>query len=249
MSRPPQHSIRYFGELTESSIHGRGRRPFQRPGAAPRYARDRVTDVRHIRLDLSFDFDAKRVHGRCTTTFAPINDGIECFELDAVELTIHRVQLGKTPLAFTHDGRKLRITLDRAYRDGEDVTIEIDYDAQPRRGLYFIGPDATHPDKPQEIWTQGEDEDSRYWFPCHDYPNQRATSEIIATAPKGMLAVSNGKLLEVRDGAAGARIFHWRQEIAHPAYLMTLCVGPYVEITESYDGIPVVYYVHQAREE
>ena len=46
-----------------------------------------------------------------------------------------------------------------------------------------------------QAWTQGEDEDSRYWFPCYDYPNNRRTSEVIATVPENFTAVSNGALI------------------------------------------------------
>src|SRR5262249_43578698 len=151
-----------------------------------------------IRLDVSFDFALRKVVGCCTTSLAPINDGLSHVEFDAVELTIQRVRRGDVPLNYAYDGRKLLVTLDRAFASDEAIAVAIDYEAVPRRGMYFIGPDAAHPDKPTEIWTQGEDEDSRYWFPCYDYPNERATSEVVATVPEQYLAISNGKLLEVR---------------------------------------------------
>ena len=250
MSRPPLSSSRYFGDELINASRARERRPFQRGDVPARYARDRVADVRHIRLDLSFDFDAKKVMGRCTTTLAAINDGLDHVEFDAVELTIHRVLRGDAPLPYAYDGRKLKVSLDRACASGDEFVIGIDYEAQPRRGMYFIGPDDAYPDKPREIWTQGEDEDSRYWFPCYDYPNDKATSEIVATVPAHLRAVSNGKLIaEQADQRAKTKTYHWRQEVPHSAYLMTLCVGPYVEISDSYDGIPIVYYVHPGRED
>src|SRR5262245_54308299 len=183
MSRPPLFSARYFGDAIVTVGNDRQRRQFAAPGSTPRHARDRVADIRHIRLELSFDFAAKRVSGRCTTTLVPINDGLEQVEFDAVELTIHRVLRTDRALTYTYDGRKLLVTLDGAAGSGDEVVIVIEYEAQPRRGLYFVGPDAAYPDKPQEVWTQGEDEDSRYWFPCYDYPNDKATSEIVATVP------------------------------------------------------------------
>ena len=60
-------------------------------------------------------------------------------------------------------------------------------------------------------WTQGEDEDSRYWFPCYDYPNNRTTSEIVATVPEQFTAISNGALVGTSsDATAKTRTFHWR---------------------------------------
>jgi len=250
MSRPPLFSARYFGDIGTVATARRERRPFAPPGTTPRHARDRVADIRHIRLDLSFDFAAKRVSGRCTTSLAPINDGLDHVEFDAVELTVHGVRRGDRPLTHTYDGRTLRVALDRPAAGGDELVVVIDYEAQPRRGMYFIGPDAAYPDKPQEIWTQGEDEDSRYWFPCYDYPNDKATSEIVATVPAQFFALSNGKLIDAReDRQANTKTYHWRQDTPHSAYLVTLAVGDYVEIADSYDGIPVLYYVHPGRED
>ena len=125
MSRPPLFSARYFADLAVTAGARRERRPFPLPGSTPRYARDRVVDIRHIRLDLSFDFAAKTVVGSCTTTLQPINDGVEHVEFDAVELTVHAVRRGDAPLLYTHDGRKLIVALDRPCNSGEEMTIVI----------------------------------------------------------------------------------------------------------------------------
>ena len=90
-------------------------------------------------------------------------------------------------------------------RAGEKSRLRSIIPRRPRRGLYFIGPDAGYPDKPLEAWTQGEDEDSRYWFPCYDYPNDRVTSEVIATVPETFTAVSNGELIGTRRMAPSKR--------------------------------------------
>ena len=42
------------------------------------------------------------------------------------------------------------------------------------------------------IWTQGEAEDTHHWLPCYDYPNDRATSEMIITVDKPLFVLSNG---------------------------------------------------------
>ena len=55
--------------------------------------------------------------------------------------------------------------------------------AQPTKGLYFILPDKDYPNRPKQIWTQGESEDTRYYLPTYDYPNDRLTTETIVTVP------------------------------------------------------------------
>jgi aminopeptidase N len=67
---------------------------FPLPGDKPRYARDRVADIKHVRLDVQLDLDAKRITGRVSHTFTPLNDGLTAFDLDAVDLEIAGVASG-----------------------------------------------------------------------------------------------------------------------------------------------------------
>ena len=80
------------------------------------------------------------------------------------------------------------------------MLIAIAYSVEkPQRGIYFIQPDKHYPNKPTQVWTQGEDEDSRYWFPCFDYPGQLSTSEIRVRVPKPLMAISNGELIDTTE--------------------------------------------------
>ena len=182
-------------ESAFSSFTNGIRRPFQPDYVEPKWPRDRVVDVKHIKLQVALDFKTRRIIGTATHTVAAILDGLAKLEFDAAEMEITAVRVGGEAHSFDHSDEKLRIPLERALHAGDEVEVAIDYSARPRRGLYFIGPDAGYPDKPLEAWTQGEDEDSRYWFPCYDYPNDRVTSEIVATVPETFTAVSNGELL------------------------------------------------------
>src|SRR4029077_13269285 len=84
-------------------------------------------------------------------------------------------------------------------------------------------------------------------FPCHDAPNERATTEVIATVPRGFTAVSNGRLLR-KTGKGNTATFHWRQDIAHAPYLVTLAVGRFREIKDRWRNRPVTYYCEAGRE-
>ncbi len=231
-----------------SGASGR-QRAFALPGDTPHYARDRIVDVRHIRLDIAIDPVAKRVSGTASHTFAPINDGVSHVEFDAVEMTIGAVRLeGGGELAHSHADGRLRIDLGSPRQAGEELTVAIDYAASPRRGLYFVGPDEGYPEKPVQVWSQGQDEDSRHWFPCFDYPNELATSEVIVTVPQPLTAVSNGELIGVGE-RDGRRTFHWRQSVPHVAYLLSVAAADFAELRDEADGVPLTYYVPKGREE
>lgn len=224
---------------------------FVLPGSTTHYTRDREFDVQHVKLDLSVDPEKKRLEGTVHIALTPLIDNVTRLEFDAVELNIKDVKLsaGKAP-TFENTGRKLVVDLDRALKTGSSEVLSIRYSGEPRRGLYFIAPDRYYPDLPHQAWTQGEDEESRYWFPCYDYPNQRATSEVVATVPQKFTAVSNGSLVETKeDKTRGTKTYHWKQDIPHSSYLISLVVGEFSVIKEKTEDIELQYYVPKGREE
>src|SRR5437016_587015 len=116
---------------------------------------------------------------------------------EAIELQIEKVSLENGPeLAYSTTDKKLIVTLDRVYHHGEVFTIAVQYHAKPRIGLHFIKPVPEDPTRPVQAWTFGQPRYHSHWFPCHDAPNDRATTEIIATVPSQFLTVSNGNLIE-----------------------------------------------------
>ncbi len=226
-----------------------GHKSFELPGAKPHYNPDRPGQVEHIYLDLNLDIPNQSYNGTCTISLKPIRSGINSLSLDAVNLNIESVQVDGTNQAFDYDRSKLDIRLEPATEVGKVIKIAIAYSVEkPQRGLYFIAPDKHYPNKPTQVWTQGEDEDSRFWFPCFDYPGQLATSEIKVKVPKPFIAISNGRLIDTQaDG--NYKTYHWLQEQVHPTYLMTLAVGDFAEIQDEWQGKPVTYYVEKGREE
>ena len=241
------------GESDKSKKH----KSFQLPGAKPHYNPDRPGQVEHIALDLDLDIVKHSITGTCKIRLRPVRDGVSYLTLDAVDLWIDKVVISdrieakpdpdKTGSKFDYDGEFLKIYLDQPTKAGVPIEIAIAYAAeQPQRGIYFVQPTESQPNKPTQIWTQGEDEDSRYWFPCFDYPGQLATSEIRIKVPRDLTVISNGELIEVKD-LKKEKIYHWSQKEVHPSYLMTLAIGDFLEVKDEWKGKPVTYYVDKAR--
>ncbi len=222
---------------------------FELPGARPHYNPDRPGQVEHIFLDLELDIPNKSFQGTCTITLNPVRSGIDKLTLDAVDLEIKSVKINDTEQTFDYDGNELHIYLQPVTTTGQVIKVAIAYGANnPQRGIYFITPDKHYPDKPTQVWTQGEDEDSRFWFPCFDYPGQLSTSEIRVKVPHKFIAISNGELIHTEE-SENDQIYHWMQRKIHPTYLMTLAVGKFAEIQDEWNGIPVTYYVEKKRQD
>ncbi|MBM0741917.1 M1 family metallopeptidase [Phormidium sp. CLA17] len=225
-----------------------GHKSFELPGAKPHYNPDRPGQVEHIFLDLILDIPQQSYEGTCSIQIKPVRSGIDRFTFDAVNLMITAVTVADTPQRFDYDGEQLHVHLTQPTEAGKTITVAIAYRVEkPQRGLYFIAPDKHYPHKPVQVWTQGEDEDSRFWFPCFDYPGQLATSEIRVKVPKNLIAISNGELVETTE-AGNSKIFHWHQKQVHPTYLMTLAVGDFAELRDEWQGRPVTYNVEPGKE-
>ncbi|MDH7515563.1 MAG: M1 family aminopeptidase [Bacteroidota bacterium] len=205
--------------------------------------RERTADILHYRIELSFREEEGRVMGKTTVVFRPLRPDLSTLELDAAEMTIHGVAsaAGK-PLRYTYDSARLSIMLDRPLGYGEQAAVAIRYECVPKRGMYFIRPNETRPKDPRQIWTQGQRENNRYWFPCYDFPNDKATSEIIATVRGEYETVSNGILRSRRRNRDGTVTWQWMQEKPHSAYLIVFVAGEYRVTRRIWNGIPLLSY-------
>ena len=213
----------------------------------PNWTRSHDYDVQHYRLNVSFDWKQKMVMGETTITLRPFANNFKQLELDAGDMTIKSVTLagGKT-LEYKYDGKeKLRVMLDHPYAAGQELSVTVGYSAVPKKpGLVFITPNESDSSKPYQIWSGGESELNHYWFPCYDYPNDRATSELLATVEDKYQVISNGALIDVkRDAAKKTATYHWKMEQPFSSYLISIVVGEFAEIKQSYAGIPISTFV------
>ncbi len=215
-------------------------RTFPLPGDPTHYPRPAPVRVEHVSIAIALDFEKKEVAGAVTLRVRSARDGVENVRLDAHEMDILsvRTEAGATLPHHREDGIVV-VALGRALGDGERLVLVVDYSAKPRRGLYFVRAD--------QAWTQGEPEDTHYWFPCVDQPGAKATSEMRVTVPDGLFALSNGDLVGTRR-EGGSVAYHWKHDIPHPAYLVSLAVGRFSESKEEAEGVALHYYFPPGRE-
>ena len=226
-------------------------RPFAAPGTRTHFVGDRPARLEHVRLDWDLDLEGRRLSGTATLTLTARRDRLAALTLDAVELDVESVTVDGRPAGFDNDGEKLRVVCPEPPAEGASLEVAIRYACQPRRGLYFIGPDAEHPDRQPQCWTQGQDDDSRHYWPCIDHPIEKFTTEVICVAPAGNFVLSNG-VLRGRSDVPGDRVrWHYALEFPQPAYLVTLVAGPFVEVADRAPrtGVDVFYFVPAGREE
>ncbi len=223
------------------------------------WIRSRTIDIKNVAIDLRFDWDKEQAIGSTVVTFAPFQD-IDSFTLDAAMMTIDSVtQVGGGSLKFNYDGKKdndnLEVVLGRTAKAGEDLSVKIEYKTNYvnkaedgtsigsfGRGLRFIKPSADQPNKPRQIWSQGESEFNRYWFPSYDSPNDFRTQDLRATVAKPFFVVSNGKLVETKDNGDGTRTFHWVMDQPFSNYLSSIVVSETRPVEQKFEDVPIYNY-------
>lgn len=211
------------------------------------YARSRDYDLQHSKISLRFDLEQKKVLGDVTHSLSILRDGTTKIVFDSVGLTIHSVTLNKSAVKFEMTADKLIVPLSAPAKAGDRFDIAIRYEGKPSKGLYFILPDKDYPDRPSQIWSQGESEDTRYYLPTYDYPNDRLTTETMLTVPAAWTTISNGKLISVTDAGKGLKTWTWKESVPSSTYLITVVAGEFEETKDSWHGIPVTYYAPKGR--
>ncbi len=211
------------------------------------YARTRDYDLQHSKIALRFDVDQKKVLGDVIHSVSILHDGTSKVAFDSVGLTIQSVAVNKSPAKFEITPTKLIVPLPAAAHPGDKFEIEIRYEGKPAKGMYFILPDKDYPNLPKQIWTQGESEDTRYYLPTYDYPNDRLTTETLLTVPASWITVSNGKLVSVTDAGNAMKTWTWRESVLSSTYLITVVAGEFDELRDSFHGLPLTYYAPKGR--
>ena len=218
--------------------------PFNDPENKRHTERTSVIDVLHYKITVRLDdrIPEPVVEGRVDIEFA-MTASASSIDLDAEDMTISEVGLAQgTKLPFTHEGRRLAIDLGRKASAGEKFNLGIVYSASPKAGLFFISPDPAQPKKQWQVWSQGETEENHRWFPCYDYPNDRATTEVIVSVRAKYRTISNGELVKTETGREGWRTEHWKMDIPHVAYLTSIVAGEF-DIVEDAGPVPLRYVV------
>lgn len=225
----------------------------------------KVTELKHTKLKVNFDYQKEQMNGEEWLTAAPFFYATNELTLDAKGMLIHEVALDnngkKSPLKYDYKDDVLKITLDKTYQKNQDYTVYIKYTSRPNevkqqgsaaindaKGLYFINAQGKDPDKPTQIWTQGETESSSAWFPTIDKPNQKTTQEIYMTVPDKYVTLSNGILKDSQKESNGLRTDHWVMDKRHATYLFFMGVGEYAIVKDKWRNIPVDYYIEKEYE-
>ncbi|WP_370241259.1 M1 family metallopeptidase [Marisediminitalea sp.] len=180
--------------------------------------------VTHLDLDLTADFDAKRLKGSVTLTFDKLAADASELVLDTRDLNIQSVSANGESLAFTLDeadpelGAALRIQVP----DGINQ-VTVSYQTSPQAsGVQWLTPAQTAGKQHPFLFTQAQAVHARSFIPLQDSPQVRVTYTAKIKTPEELLAVmsASNDPDTPRDGEYD---FTMPQPI--PSYLIALAIG------------------------
>jgi len=93
------------------------------------------------------------------------------------------------------------------------------------------------------VWSQGEGEENRYWFPSWDHPNDKFTADIHVTVRDAWVALSNGELTGKRPADDGWTTWDYHLDRPIVNYLVAVSAGDLQLIDDTAGDVPLVYAV------
>lgn len=196
--------------------------------------REHNVDFIKMKLDVKFNTKEGKVIGNVKYNFKPIQFIVDTLFLNAPGITIKNVLFEgrETPFATNEEGVTVKFL--QAIDWNKEYKLEINYEAEPRKGLYFVGWNVdvknTENDRyftRKQIWTQGQGIDNRHWIPCYDDVNDKMITETVITFDSAYSVVSNGVLKEKRKNADGTTTWNYAMSKPMVPYLIMIAIDKY----------------------
>jgi aminopeptidase N len=192
-------------------------------------------DVRHYGIRLRYRPRSNHLNAR-TRLLATATENLSRFDLDFRHLHIASLRVNGRRASFKRRGQELKVTPRHGLRKGRRFTVQVRYHGRPRPVI--------DPDGSRDGWIPTDDgafvasepQGAPSWFPCNDYPTDKATYAIRATVPKGKTVISNGRLVS-RSTRGGRTTFQWREGAPMATYLATATSGRFKLTRSEANGI------------
>lgn len=206
----------------------------------------------NYKLTFTPDLEKATFEGDETITLRVLRPTSE-ITLNAVDIDFHNVSItsgGVTQKAkVTPEKEKEMVVLavEKPLAPGT-ATVHITYAGilnSEMRGLYLGKDDQGR----KYAASQFEATDARRAFPSFDEPDYKATFDITAVAGKGMVAISNQKIVSDTAGPGDKHKVQFATTAKMSSYLAALVVGNFEYIEGGADGIPIRVYATPGKKE
>lgn len=211
--------------------------------------------------DLFFDIhpETKSVTGTTTLTLTVTAEQKQLLlDLDNNYRISSITAAGHAVSDFSHEKGEIRFTLPDNVTVNQPFEVTINYEGQPHvaeRAPWDGGYVWSKTESGQPwIATAVQGEGCDLIWPCLDHPTfEPQQTDIRIRVPKGLVAASNGRLIETTEGDDWSE-YHWRSEQSQNNYGIALNIGPYDKLETTYHSrygheYPLVFYYLRGEKE
>lgn len=216
---------------------------------ADTYPKNPRVDVINYRFALELQDQDDRISGTADVDLRFVAESETSLRFDLTNrdnatgrgMMVSAVLADGASLAFTHRDNALTITLPRRFEKDQLWRLQIAYAGVPVSGLKIAN--NRHGDR--TFFSDNWPDKARHWLPTVDHPYDKATSEMVVTAPAHYQVVSNGLLVEETDLTGGRRRTYWRQSVPIAPWLYVLGVASFaVQHVDTFQGKAIQTWVY-----
>ena len=188
-------------------------------------------DVIHYDIDITVLRDQFPFNGSVKMTFESLVDEFGVVDFNFGEDgTIERILFDGQEIQYTRTGDVVSAVLPAPMSMGETGVLHTFY-RHPIGGSAFLNSAVTNRKTGQStviLATQSEPYKARTWWPCKDFPSDKADSvDIRLTVDDEMIPVSNGVKMSDIDNGDGSHTVHWKTSYPIVTYLVSAAISEY----------------------
>ncbi len=192
--------------------------------------------MRHYGLRLRYAPRSNRLRAAARIR-AVASEGLARFDLDFRGPEITGLRVNGRSARFRRKGQELIVTPVAGIAAGGAFTVLVRYRGEPHP---VIDPDGSADGwipTADGAFVADEPQGAPTWFPCNDYPTDKATYDFRVTVPTGDKAVANGRLVR-RARHRRHTTFAWHEGAPMATYLATVTTGRFKTRSSHAAGIP-----------
>lgn len=210
-------------------------------------------DVHFYNVDLDVNITAQLIYGRVDMVATATQDGVTSCQIDLYDnMTVDSVLFNGGGAPFTHSGNLITVSFPGSVDQDQEFTTTVFYQGHPVEGGFQAFSFDTHSGQPV-VSSLSEPYLARTWWPCKDYPDDKADSvHVVVTYPSDLFCSSNGVMVSNISNGDGTRTTYWVHRYPIATYLVSIAMTNYTHWQDTFvygigETMPVDYWVYPER--
>ena len=208
--------------------------------------KQKLLDILHYKLSFDLFPEERKFDASATITATTRQNEMDTIQFDFYDnYKINSVEINGRLTDFVSKNKIISII--NNYPITDTFEVKIDYSGSPE-SAGFSGFSFSKINGTSLVYTLSEPTYASSWFPCNDFPVDKALLDIWITNDSSQVSVSNGILVDVEQ--KGSRTtYHWKTSYPISTYLIALYSSDYVNFNDQYisidnrDTMAIKYYV------